>query len=421
MNLKSKHWPLIEIENAPGALCVDLASRLPKFISASSAASRILREATVAVVASGSVGRRMALHCARLMPKLLIIIDPARYKPENLLTQEIGPDDIGRFKAVSTGEYCKAISPGTLVLIHTGPVQELPQSTLAHVQLALLSSDNLAAEVDLTQRCLYLGLPLIQASVDGPTLVAQVRTLGNKDGQGPCLACGFGEAEWEHLAGETQFACGGTGDKGPQTVTSQPTISTSFLCSLAADLAMTQLLRLLLSLGKPVVDTQLQYCGFTHRTGISPLVRNPNCPCRHVRWNRIGLGDSLHNQTLEMLLHKSGLATSQDVPSTLELDGLEYVESATCCGKLRTVERFVPHGTAAANCSDCGQAMVAAPFHRHRRVPFHRLPASRTLGDLGGREAPAVLIETDHAGWLFTSESSIQLDGPLAHHQEVGL
>lgn len=417
MNLKSKHWPLIEIEKAPGDLCVDLASRLPQFIGAHSATEKILRDATVAVVASGSVGRRMALHCARLMPKLLIIIDPARYKPENLLTQEIGPADIGRFKAVSTGEYCKAISPSTLVLVHTGPVQELPQRTLAQVQVALLSSDNLAAEVHLTQRCLHLGLPLIQASVDGPTLVAQVRTLGNKDGHGPCLACGFGEAEWEHLAGETQFACGGTGNTGTQTVTTQPTISTSFLCSLAADLAMNQWLRLLLSLGKPVVDAQLQYCGFTHRTGISPLVRNPNCPCQHVRWNHIGLDDSLQNQTLEMLLHRAGLSTSQGMLSTLELDGLEYVESATCCGKLRPVERFVPHG-AAANCSDCGQTMVTTLFHRHRRVPIHMLPASRTLGDLVGHEAPSALIESDHAGWLFTSESSIQLDGPSAHHLE---
>ena len=177
MNLKSKHWPLIEIENAHGALCVDLASRLPQFIGVPSSAPKILREATVAVVASGSVGRRMALHCARLMPKLLIIIDPARYKPENLLTQEIGPADIGRFKAVSTGEYCKAISPSTLILVHTGPVQELPQSTLAQVQVALLRRDLRGPQ--LQHRAVGVLLHLQQRAVRGLDLVRR-QLLGNR-------------------------------------------------------------------------------------------------------------------------------------------------------------------------------------------------------------------------------------------------
>ena len=89
-----------------------------------------------------------------------------------------------------------------------GPVQELPITAFADAHLVVLATDNLAAEVEVGQRCLWLGKPLIQASVHGETLVAQVRSFVNREG-GACPACGFSAVEWAHLNRETSFSCEG--------------------------------------------------------------------------------------------------------------------------------------------------------------------------------------------------------------------
>jgi molybdopterin/thiamine biosynthesis adenylyltransferase len=213
-----------------------LSARLPTFIGTRADASA-LSTWKIAVVAAGSVGRRIALSAARLHPHTLWIVDPSRYKAESVLTQEIMPSDIGEWKATSTARACKAISPATSVFSFAGPIQQLPADAFADAHACALSTDNLKAEVETGQRMLRMGIPLAHAGVHGDTLVAQVRFFANSDGQGPCPACGFSQAEWDHLNRETEFRC--AGPNGAEELTEvAPTMSTAFLCSLAAILRL---------------------------------------------------------------------------------------------------------------------------------------------------------------------------------------
>jgi molybdopterin/thiamine biosynthesis adenylyltransferase len=380
-------------EVPPAAVAVPpRGARLPAFHGLAGEAGPALDALRVALVGAGSVGRRMALHLARLQVAELRVVDPGRYKAESLLTQPIGPEDVGAAKASNTARLCRQLSPGARVLAFDGPAQELAWADLADVDAVLLATDNLAAEVDVGQRCLWLRRPLLQASVHGETLVAQVRFFGNGDGDGPCPACVFGPAEWGHLNQETTFSCEGRGNgrAAGRTVTA-PTRSVSFLCSLAADLALTQLLRFALNLGAPPAGSVLEYCGYTHRTALSPLKRNPECPCDHTAWERAAAPRPLADCTPRELLAAAGL-DEVDAGVSLAVDGSPFVERGTCagCGREEAVGRFGAPGP----CAGCGGAVEAQPFYTHRAAPAALLRPllDRLLREWGAAGARSVVV-----------------------------
>jgi molybdopterin/thiamine biosynthesis adenylyltransferase len=381
-------------------------ARLPNFIGFQGDAAASLREWKLAIVAAGSVGRRIALSAARLHPHTLWIVDPSRYKAESLLTQEIMPADVGQSKATSTAQACKAISPATRVYAFAGSVQQLPLDALADAHACALSTDNLKAEVETGQRMLRLGIPLAHAGVHGDSLVAQVRLYANRDGQGPCPACGFTQVEWDHLNRETQFRCGGQGEAEEQTFAA-PTMSTAFLCSLAADLTLVQLVRHRLGLGKPVGDTMMQYCGYTHAVNPSaPLLRNPNCPCEHVAWRRVESPRPLDACSLLELAEIAQLTSRDGLAFTV--GELSFVEAAWCCGRPQPVGRFAAPGSdgAGASCPSCGKTLPRQPYFTHRSVPASALALDERLEKFGATGVSYVSVRNGDRAVLIRNPNS---------------
>jgi hypothetical protein len=269
----------------------------------------------------------------------------------------------------------------------------------------MLATDNLGVEVDVAQRCLHAGVPLVQASVAGEFLVAQIRFCRNTDGTGPCLACGFGTAEWQHV-NQTIFSCqgGDLDDARPQMPNLAATRSTSSLCSLAADLAMMQVLRHLGGLGAPVADTLLEYCGYTHRTAISPLKRNYQCTLEHVRWQRCQMQRELANYTpCELANTALGPVRTADGIS-LTIERLQFCEAGVCtqCGARQTVERFIATLRGAGKCAVCGAAMDGLPFYTHRPTPLAVLGkwADRPLHKVVGRSPESIVVRGPNAAVL---------------------
>jgi molybdopterin/thiamine biosynthesis adenylyltransferase len=373
-------------------------ARLPAFLGLQRDPGQVLDGLKAVVVGCGSVGRPIAVHLARQQIDTVWIIDRGHYKAESLLTQPITPDDVGRPKASSTGRYCKQVSPRTRVFALDGPVQALDEAALAGADVWLLATDNLSAEVEVGQRCLRLGKPLIHAAVHGDTLTAQVRCFANADG--PCPACTFGHGEWAFLNKETVFSCEGffSGERKSTTAT-MPTMSVSFLCSLAADLALTQLFRLVLGLGQPVRDTMIEHCGYTHRTAVAPLKRNPDCPCDHTRWHLAAGPRPLARCSLGELAAAAGL--SDGVSFTV--GELSFAELGICeaCGDHRPAQRFIPATREAGVCPVCGGRVVGHPFYCHRPVPAARAVLDRPLGELHAADVPWVLVRSNGRAVLF--------------------
>ena len=238
--------------------------------------------------------------------------------------------------------------------------------------------------------------PLAHAAVHGASLVAQVRLYTNRDGSGPCISCGFSREEWEFLNRGTLFSCTGlAGDRQVVETPTAPTVSTAFLCSLAADLAMTIVLRLVLKLGKPLADSQTEFCGYTLRSVVTPL-RPKSEACDHTPWEIKRLDGPLDKTTLRALAGASGLGRAGAADGvSFAVGHLLFAELGACAGcGTRRVRRFVHPGRKAGTCRRCGGDVFAQPFYSHRPVLASQIEdvLDKPLGRIGARSVDGVLV-----------------------------
>jgi len=347
------------------------AIRLPCYVACNVDAAATLSALKVFFVGAGSVGGRLATHCARLGISTCWITDPKAFKGESVLTHEMSQP--GKPKASSTAQRCKQISPGTCVYAFDGSFQELPLDAIAEAHLVVMATDNLPVEIAVGQQCLHWGKPLLHASVHGETLIAHVRFFSNTDAQGPCPACAFGPEEWAHLHRQTEFSCDGFRPAEPaRTISEQPTRAASFTCATGADLGMNQLLRFALGLGEPVLDTMIEFCGYRNLIVTSRLVRRAHCCCDHTLFTQMPLPRPLGECSPSCLLAVTGFSRSS---ATFTLADFEWVEFGACaCAQPAPVQRFVSMSQPAlGRCVTCGAELHAQPFFTHHSVPAQLL------------------------------------------------
>lgn len=392
-------------------------ARLPAFLHLASVAvaASVIAGLRVAIVGCGAVGRYFALALARLEPAAIALIDPARYKAESLNTQAITAGDVGKPKAASTAAAIKAIHHSIEVSYFDGPIGDLRDDELAGFDLVFAATDNLNAEIEVNRRCMLLGLPLLVAAVYGDALIANVTMLSNASADGPCLACGYGEAEWGHAERETIWTCDPNAlTKGPD-IRVMPTRSVAGLSSLAADLAMVTLLRWRLKLGAGVLDTRLEYAGYLHQTTVSPLVRHPDCPADHLPRERRASATALPDCTLRELAAAAGIADLATTPASFQVDEQVLVEQVTCgCGKREKVRRFGKLGRPLDQCRTCQQPIAIDSFTASRAAPADALgPAlDKPLRTLGARSAKYVIVRDAGHSVFFTN--------PIPHSPGLG-
>lgn len=388
------------------------SARLPRFIGCSVDANAVLSGLKIGVVGSGSVGGRIITHLARLKPAALWIADPKSYKEESCLTHEIEPRDVGRSKAFVTARRCKAISPGTCVFVFDGLVQDLPMDAFADADLVVMAPDNLPAEREVGQRCLHLGKNLVHASLHGETLTAQIRFFGITGEQGVCPACLFSSEEWS-MSQQTQFSCEGFLDgKTDLHLGELPTVSVGSICSLAADLALNQILRFVLKLGEPVENSLAEYCGFTNRIVTSRLVQNPDCHCEHSRYSIASSLKPLAASTLCDLANAAGIP-AYSAALAFTVDGYDWIEAGTCkCPEPSPVHRFVARATRKnLGCAKCRAPIKTTPFFTQRSVAAHSLgPAlNQPLDMLGVASTHCVLVSTSDNAVLIRRPANPQV------------
>lgn len=382
--------------------------RLPNFIAGPSDVASRLRALAVVVIGCGSVGARIADSLARMGIGSLSLCDARRSKAVSLLTHPLSPDEVGSYKADLMARRAKLLSPNTRVRFFVGAFEALPFDALADASAVVISTDNLAAEVAVTQSCLHLGLPLYQASVYGPGLVAQVRSVrGGEDGLGPCLCCGFGAAEWTDLDRGTLFSCEGGAapvlSAAPQAA-ALPTTSPPHLCSMAADLAVGALLCDVLELGPEHNACRSQlFRGYTGSTLSTALRRNLECPMDHSHWSVCDAGSPLHELSPGDLLCISGVGEADLHTTSLRVADHRFTSMSACdCDAHPLLCRFLADGCGLGLCEACGHELSPHPLHSYQVVPFAVLEKSLTcrLEDLGVAATSAVLVRSRHGTTL---------------------
>ncbi|MDH7503190.1 MAG: ThiF family adenylyltransferase [Verrucomicrobiota bacterium] len=341
------------------------AARFPKLVGMCADGAAALGGLRVAIVGCGSVGGRVALHLARCGVRGLVLIDPKKYRPVSLLTHECYPEAIGKNKADVIATLCRRICPDLEIRVYVKPVQDLSLAGLVEADVVVMATDNLPAEVDTGQRCIWLGKPLVHAALHGETLTAVVRFFGNLGGQGPCPACLFGLREWrDHDANVRQYSCDGTAhDPSLEGAGVVPTRSLSFLCAMSADLATNQVIRHALRLGRSVCNTAVEYNGYTHRTVVVPMRRNSNCPCEHVQYRVVRSARPIPDLSIRELVETAG-ANHKSHDLLLQIPDMRWVDQMKCkCGAVTVVRHFQPFGDLCTQkCQTCKRIVVAGPM-----------------------------------------------------------
>ena len=376
---------------------LDRNARMPRLLDVPGDAGAILRAEHLVVVGLGSVGLPLAEVAARLGVGSLTLVDRGLIKPESVLTHPVQPGDVGRPKALLAGERAAAVGPDTRVRVFVGPVEGLSLDAFLGATRILLATDNLAGEATVGALATHLGLPLLQASVHGPTLTAQVRALANTGApDDPCLQCGWTEREWSDLDRGTVFSCEGAAAPGARAAaesSSIPTRSLPHLCAMAAHLAWMELTRRALGIADAAASTLVGYCGFNHRTSLSPLARDADCPADHARWALRPAPRPLAAVTPAELFGLAGQARGTPPEAlSLELDAYRFATAWACGCPGGRFFRPAAMGAGAA-CPHCGKARAPHPFHTHAEVPGGALRGhlGRTLAELGAG-APATAL-----------------------------
>ena len=411
--MRINHAPFQEVilPRSASRLAADLPLLFPTaFLGCAADAMAVLHTLIVAVIGCGSVGGRIAMLLARMGFGGLLLVDPKRYKPRSLATHEIGPNEVGQAKAMAVGRRCKAGNPTALVLAFAGPVEALDLAALAGVHLVVMAPDLLSVEMELGQRCIWLSKPLVQASVHGSTLTVQIRFFLNAKGDGACPVCCYGRDEWELMTRQVRFSCeGATSAAGTPPAESVATNSPSALCSLAADLAVIQILRFLLRLGQPVADTMLEYNGFTHSTVLTAMAPNAHCKLEHSSLAQALVDVPLAGLSLAQVAQRAtGAPMAPD--AVFELPNLDWIEFVGCsCVQSTPLRKFGPRGsTDQGVCPKCSARFVPLGFYTHRTVSAQVLGSAveLPLHKLGARRVGSVLLRSGDAGVLIRQQPS---------------
>lgn len=218
-----------------------------------------LKQSSVLVVGAGGLGSPAALYLAAAGVGRLGIIDGDVVDVSNLQRQILHETpDLGRPKVESAAERIARLNPNvTVEPIRETLRAESVRDLIARYDVIIGAVDNFPTRYLLNDACVFAKKPLVEAGVlqfDG-----MVTTI--VPGVGPCYRCIFPEPP---AAGAVP-TCGEAGVLG-------------VLPGIIGSLQALEALKLLLSIGEPLIGRLLMFEGLSGRFREVEWERNPKCP-----------------------------------------------------------------------------------------------------------------------------------------------
>jgi molybdopterin/thiamine biosynthesis adenylyltransferase len=328
----------------------------------------------VIIGAGGQIGSNVVPHIGKMTEvSRVTLLDQDRYEQHNLAAQMIDPGDVGRPKATAQARKLRRMRPDLRVVSIVAPVEIVPLGLLrADVILSCLDSRRARQEVN--RIALRLGVPMIDAGVNGAGLLARVS--GYQPGaKHACRECAWSDRDYETL--EQVYSC--AGEKIPVA----PTRSISSLGALAASLQAIECHKILAgSPGVVAFDREILIDAAHHTLYRTAMAPNPDCRLgNHAAWrieplqrppDRISLGQAL-------TLGPSGKGRWNG--GGLRVEASPFIQRLVCigCGHQRSLLRHRASLTEGGQrCRKCGTRMVAPGFDTRDRLSAAELP-ERTL------------------------------------------
>ena len=351
--------------------------------------------AHVIVVGAGAVGSHVTEHLARAAGVTRVtIVDRDRYDASNLHSQRIDPRDVGKSKALVQARRVRRINPWLAVTAIHGAVEDLPLGALrADVLLGCL--DSRRARLVVNQAAWRLGVPWIDAGVDGPGLIARAQVFAPGPAA-PCLECAWGESDY--AAVEQTYPC-------EAVARSSPTGASSALAALAAGLQAIECGKVLAGdTAHALIGRDVMLEARHHRHYVTAFRRNGSCRMPdHDGWLIHPLAASVSSATLgEMFAIGRALRDAGD-RLTLCVAGQVFALAVRCpaCGTSRATFVLARRlRRAAVFCPLCRRECQPAGFDLHEAVAAGDVPRDALdapLSRVGLRQGDVCVLTTPSA------------------------
>lgn len=320
------------------------------------------------VGAGGNIGSHLIPHLGRTPDvSQITLVDRDRYEPDNLLAQDIEKRDIGRPKAEVQARRLRRINPELAVVSLNADVEDVPLGALrADVILACL--DSRRARLVVNQAAWRLGVPWINAGVDGQELLVRVQTFV-PGADAACLECAWEQADYEAV--EQDYPC----QSGQLAA---PTNAPSSLGALAAALQAIECRKLMANeRDQSLAGRDLMIDARHHRQFVTAFHRSAACRMPdHAGWH-IGMLDAPPSRLTLRAMQIVGAANADGGDDVVfRVAGQRLVLRLRCptCGASRhafRLERTLRNGPV---CRHCGARMRASGFDLSDGAPLSAAP-----------------------------------------------
>ena len=326
---------------------------------------------TMLIAGVGNIGSGLAPMLARLGIPRIVLVDPDVYEKQNLSCQDILAGDIGKAKAVAQAHRLRRINPAIDVRAYCCRVEELPVGIL-RVDAIASCLDSRISRLYLTEAAWRLGVPVIDAAVDGAGLLVRA----NVYLPGPesiCMQCSFDPEDYDLAALEQRYACqqGGAG--------LAPTNAPASLGLIAAGLMTIECQKLLAGDREHLLAGRQVMIDLQHHSHYVTSFRRRHCRFDHETWQVEPIADSPARLTLGEAMQLAANGSSSAADCALRIEGQHFAAMQCCpsCGHHEAIALCLAGRIPRAQrrCTACGQAMTVRGFDLREWID------SQALGD----------------------------------------
>lgn len=371
-----------------------------------------LRHHTVVIAGVGTLGGEVVRHLAMLgVP--MVLIDRGLVEPENLGTQGFAADQVGLPKVNARTRLAQQLNPDCHVVPYHMDIETLGLAALRHADLILCCLDSFAARLVLHEITWRLGIPLVDAAVDGSgeRLYGRLNVYHPRQPETPCMLCSWDEAIFAQVMQERSVAgCPTWLEAAPGASDAPPTLAISSLASVVAGLQTVQAIRMLLGDTRGVGHEQI--IDIDHTLFQDAVVRRaPHCRFDHRIWPLTAPPGDAWTQSVDDLFRHAEAALGGAV--TLQVHRRLLATELLCstCGSKRPIAKFVhaiPPAEMSCSCGGLAQPVgfsCLAAFNRSQADGFgHKtwqqlgLPADDVVSAHGANGSKAHFIISMHKG-----------------------
>ncbi len=338
-------------------------ARLASIKFAGHAGLLALQQHRVGIAGLGTLGGETLRHLAMLgVP--MVLLDRGMVEPENLGTQGFAADHVGLSKVKARTLQAQQLNPSCNIVGRHTDIEALGLAALRDVDLVLSCLDSFAARLVLHDAVWRLGIPMVDAAVDGSgeRLYGRIIVYDPRQPEAPCMQCAWDDATYAQVMQDrVGQGCPTWLEAVSGAPDAPPTFAISSLASVVAGLQTTQALRLLLgdtsgvgreqiididhTLFQDVVVRRAARCRFDH--DIWPLMAPPASA-----WAR-PVGDLFTQAETDL----GGAVTLQTHRRILATELL-----CSTCGSTRPIAKFVHAIQPAEMTCTCGELAQPVGF-----------------------------------------------------------